>query len=66
MNVKSPFSDVFAAVDVVVSFVEIQTFSYHGNMTSHFSSLLKTLVIGDRPIGDLPGLPSNVQGANKR
>ena len=68
MNAKSPFSDVFAAVDVVVSFVEIQTFCYHGNVTSQFSSLLETLVIGDPDyfldlmvLYDLPGLPSSVQ-----
>ena len=57
----------------MVSFVEIQTFCYHGNVTSHFSSLLETLVIGDcdyfldlMVLYDLPGFPSSVQGAKKR
>jgi len=32
--------DIFAAVAFVVFFVEIQKFCHHGNLVSHFSSLL--------------------------
>ena len=32
--------DIFAAVVFMVFFVEIQKFCHHGNMMSHFSSLL--------------------------
>ena len=32
--------DIFASVAFMVFFVEIQKFSHHGNLMSHFSSLL--------------------------
>ena len=47
VNINILFFAVPLAVTVVVGFVVIQKWCYHGNVTSHFSSLLQFVLLSN-------------------